>query len=96
MKIPNPRYHKCGYNAWFSAFAFIFVCLPLLNASIEGVLVRQESVRVTVAAWVFFAMILCGAAFLAKEFTSQFRYWLRERRGLPPREDTLLDTSRNK
>jgi hypothetical protein len=96
MKIPNPRFLKCGYNAWFSAFALVFVCLPLLNAAIEGILVRKESTRLTVTAWVFLALMLCGAAFLVKEFSNQFRYWLRERRGLTPREDTLLDTSRNK
>jgi hypothetical protein len=96
MKIPNPKFLKSGYNAWFSAFALVFISLPLLNTALEGILARQESTRASITAWVFLSLILCGSAFLVKEFLSQIRYWFREKRGLKPREDTLLDTSRNK
>lgn len=93
VKISNPRFLNSGYNAWFCAFALVLICLPLLNAAIEGILVQRGSTRIAVTAWIFFALNLYGTVFLAREFTSQFRYWFRQRRGIPPREDTLLDTS---
>ncbi len=43
--------------------------------------------------WSFFAIVFAGSFFLFREFLSQFRYWLRERSGMEPREETLLDTN---
>ena len=81
MKIPNPRYATSGYNAWFAAFALVFVCFPLLNATLAGAVAPQESKRIQVFAWIMVALLLWAAKFLVVEFIFQFRHWLRKRAG---------------